>query len=115
MYVRRRSIMFVCVLVCAVMLLPTAAFAAKVYYQGNSSVQFNGNTQVRACDGDADGKSAYSHHWSFNNTEGYTYDTTGANDGLCGNSGVYGSGIKQHNICEDTPLQPDPCSNWSRH
>lgn len=115
MFIGKRVMLLLSVLACVLLLLPDPAFAGRVTFQGNSSVQFNGNTQVRACDGDPDGKAAYSHLFSFNNTEGFTYDNSGANDGVCGNSGVYPSQIRQHNICEDIPLQPDRCSSWSRH
>lgn len=111
----RRLVTLMALSTCIMLLVATVAFAGKVYYQGSSSVQYDNNTNVRACDGQADGLQAYSRHVSFSGVEGYTYDTTGANDGLCGNSGNYSAGIRIHNICESRPAFPDGCSDYSNH
>ena len=115
MITRLRLMTFMCILCCGV-LLSSTAFAAKVYYQGSSSVQWDNNTRMRACDGDVDTKASYAKFKLFGLSDlHYIYDYSGANDGVCGNTGSYSRGINWHETCDSNPNWPDYCGARSGH
>jgi len=112
---RNRLMVFMCVLCCALM-MSSVAFAAKAYYQGSTSVQWDNNTRMRACDGDVDGKASYAEFKLFGLSDlHYIYDYSGANDGLCGNTGSFARGINWHATCDSNPNWPDYCGDRSTH
>lgn len=114
---RKLALLFLCLLVGFLIFLPGTALAAKWYQGKDWSAGFNVNQRVRVCDRERDYHQAYTELKRFGSSRiHYTYDNTGANDGVCGKSGYYPQGISHHKTCEDVAGIPDPCNiRWSKH
>ncbi len=113
MYLRKRGMMLISVLACALVLLPGIALAGTARQGDDYTYTFDGNHRVAVCDKERDATRVYSNTRTYNGSTYRTYDANGA-DGGCGTSIKYRRGIYKHTACEDRRFLPDPC-NASYH
>lgn len=100
MYQRKRVMMLMSVLACALVLLPGTALAGTARQGDDYTFSYDGNHRVAVCDKERDATRVYSNTRTYSGATYRTYDANGA-DGGCGNSIHYGSGIYRHTACEE--------------
>lgn len=113
MRIQRRSITLL-VFVVAFALLSNVAFGATVWQGNDRSYGSDSNHRVTICDGEADGRTAYSDYQTFAGNWFRVSDLNGSGNS-CYPSDYRPSGISRHNTCENINNWPDACSGYSWH
>lgn len=111
-----RVLVLVALTFLVVALMASTSYGHKVRQgKGDTTVTYNSDFNLRACDGEADGNPVYGRAYGTapNDYFGRVEDNSGANDGRCGEKRALRK-IGYHQTCENDGGFYDSCSRKSR-